>query len=1246
MLFAYLPTQKETHLKFLIQARYQTTPARDNIPKPSENPWNRWLVKETANYLPEILEQLKTSGLLEPAFFNILPLKGEVENEFKPIAEALQKAMQERALVPTQSGGYAKANSKGIAIPRDIEYKYAKAQNVYYPHVEILRQLIENNWLNSESSWLHPEIRDTDEFRQCFKVMREAGVKEVAVSRVLEWLEERELDWFEAKSYEWLRFLYTYLKEQKSHSERIKKLPLIRLENGQHVCASNALVFLPPDTDERRAEIKPFLSNLPVLQSTLLKGEERNEIEAFFKSLGVRELQPEGIIREWIIPQYSQSNKPSAKENLLHVRYLFKVWDKFSGYGHRSLKEEIGKTPILQVYNGAQPETFDFVKPCDAYLPQAYTGDTDLETYFSVSNGEYWFVDSRYLDGYSNPKGWLKFLREIGAMDTPRVDKIEVTGNCEECQKRGITRERSTREFENGNFIDRYYSGHFDGAIEDFEFAGLLEVFNQISDHNKVNLSRSLWNLLIKAIEPLPSEKKSRWPQTSSRDAFFQCTYHRFYRDHLREFFDATFYRQLKETAWLPDEQGNLQVPINCFAPTDDNRKVLSDSVAYLHPDFDISENNETARWLAEKLGIHLNANTESVLHYLQTLSGTEVNVEKVEPLYRFLDGQGARRSEEFKQKPLIFTANPESHWWRSDEVFWEDKNEVLEKDRRCLKAHYPATLRYFFITLGVLEQASQRDYACRIQEIATTEQAADKKVCERLRRLYKCLTTSQKHEWEIIYDERCWLGKTGEEWGFFTRQELVLKDHPHIGEIFEGKVPFWTFGGLSDLTTYLEIEGCSQAKGEFDSEGDQEENTDWSEKVRNLRRYIYAFLHSPLLSEKPETEKFVEVLDQLSVCRVKELKVTYKLKGTPVPDRDPRPSFLDEQEAKLWLGLEENEDEYPELIGDALQDYFGVSELGRFVQDLLTPRKKQDRVLFNWKRKGLETKFLDEDPKDDEEKQIESLDEKLPDEPNGENADPVVDESDPGIPTDNGTSAIDKTDSRSTSEKSETDIDLASRIDNTDLPDMQVSTKTEDLTSQSTDIKSGHEVPKVNESLEVGNRDPNSTTKESGSHTYTPSKTSGTSQSGGHWKGTSNSDGSGVGGHGSHSGGGESEEHRTLKEYLADNPAQFGVGLKLVEIEYTFGSGDRVDILLKDGFGNPVTVEVETGFSSGTGKYVGVWQAVKYQHLAAMECGLACEEVRSILAAPEIPEDVKEKCKELGIEPVEVAHLRKNQGE
>ena len=150
-----------------------------------------------------------------------------------------------------------------------------------------------------------------------------------------------------------------------------------------------------------------------------------------------------------------------------------------------------------------------------------------------------------------------------------------------------------------------------------------------------------------------------------------------------------------------------------------------------------------------------------------------------------------------------------------------------------------------------------------------------------------------------------------------------------------------------------------------------------------------------------------------VSVQRVKELRVTYELKGISVSDPNPRQSFLDvtDQQAKLWVGLEVDKREYAEIIGDALQDHFGAKELGRFVEDLLTPTKNQDRVLSNWKRKGLETKFLDEDFKNDEEERIESIDEKLSDEPNSENTDPVVYESDLRVPTDNETTEIDKSD-------------------------------------------------------------------------------------------------------------------------------------------------------------------------------------------------------------------------------------------
>ena len=977
VLFSYFPTEKETHLRFFIQASYKTTLARENIEK--NNQWNRWLVRETAKFLPEILEQLKASDLLEPEFFNVLPLKDEVENEFKPIAEALQKAMRERAFVPTQGG------------------EYAKAENVFYPHHGFLRKFVECSWIYPNSSWLHPDIGRSG---RAFRVMHEARVKEINVSQVLNWLEKRDCNWFEARSNEWLRSLYDYLNDQKSQLERIngleriKKLPLVRLENGRHVCGSDA--FFSPDTDEAREEIAPFLDELPILQSTLLQGEKGHDIKSFLEKLGVRGLDPQEMIGKWILPQYSRCDKPSKEQNRLHVRYIFKVWDK---YEHRQLKAELCRTPILRAYNNGQPETYEFVKPYDAYLPEAYTGDTHLETYFSVSDNDVWFVDSGYLDDNSNSKEWLQFLKSMGTMDTPRVDKIEVVGSKEACKKRKITRELSTRRFEDGEFksVHRKSNQYFCGYIVDPCWVGWSQILTQIKKRNGVNLSCSVWNLLIKAIKAI-KPRSIRISIESARYEFFQGTYHWYYNTNRDEKFNSLFYRDLIDTDWLPDEQGEFHKPSELFAPTDENRELLGHSMPYLHPDFDVTQDNETAQWLAKKLKIALKPKIENVMNSLRTLSGTEVSVKQVEPLYRFLNQQSYRRftsitdggwTEEFKRKPLIFTPNPESRWWRVDEVFWEDKSEVLENDRRCLKAHYPAILKSFFINLGVSEQASQRDYACRIQEIATIEQAADKKVRERLRRLYKCFMTWQKNEWEIIYDDKCWLGKKGNEWEFFSRNQLVRNDHPYIVDIFEGGVPFWTFDDLLELTRYLEIEGCSQAKVEFHPEGDQEEDIDLSIKVRNLRPYIHAFLNSPRLCEAPAEIKSADVLNLLSVRFVEELKTTYTLKEIPRISPNPRPSSLEvtNEEVTLWLALAADKDDYASLIGDALQDYFGIKDLGRFTEHLLT--KTIDTVLNRWKLDGLRTDLCPSlpklDSKEGDKNTAKLVDKKLPDGTNSE---------------------------------------------------------------------------------------------------------------------------------------------------------------------------------------------------------------------------------------------------------------------
>ena len=133
-----------------------------------------------------------------------------------------------------------------------------------------------------------------------------------------------------------------------------------------------------------------------------------------------------------------------------------------------------------------------------------------------------------------------------------------------------------------------------------------------------------------------------------------------------------------------------------------------------------------------------------------------------------------------------------------------------------------------------------------------------------------------------------------------------------------------------------------------------------------------------------------------------------------------------------------------------------------------------------------------------------------------------------------------------------------------------------------------------------------------------------------GNSRGTTGGDGRG---HGRSGGGGPGKIHENLKDDLAHNPSQLGGGLRLVRQEHTFKSGDRVDILLMDSSDKPVTVEVKP-YCIPSGSDSEILQALKYKHLAADDYDIPCKQVRCILAAPEIPDDVMKKCRQLGIEP------------
>ena len=115
--------------------------------------------------------------------------------------------------------------------------------------------------------------------------------------------------------------------------------------------------------------------------------------------------------------------------------------------------------------------------------------------------------------------------------------------------------------------------------------------------------------------------------------------------------------------------------------------------------------------------------------------------------------------------------------------------------------------------------------------------------------------------------------------------------------------------------------------------------------------------------------------------------------------------------------------------------------------------------------------------------------------------------------------------------------------------------------------------------------------------------------------------------------GGGEGPVHRALKDCIAADPeAILGEpGLTLYCKEFSFPTGDRVDVLLQDRFGRFVAVEVEV--CCDVLELAGPLQCMKYRAMISYLFRRPLEEVRCFLVAHSIHNDVCDRCSSHSIE-------------
>ncbi len=132
--------------------------------------------------------------------------------------------------------------------------------------------------------------------------------------------------------------------------------------------------------------------------------------------------------------------------------------------------------------------------------------------------------------------------------------------------------------------------------------------------------------------------------------------------------------------------------------------------------------------------------------------------------------------------------------------------------------------------------------------------------------------------------------------------------------------------------------------------------------------------------------------------------------------------------------------------------------------------------------------------------------------------------------------------------------------------------------------------------------------------------------------------------------GGGEGPIHKALKAYVKESPLE-AIGEHLTYLaedltdpahqvlgdEIGFVTGDRVDLLMRDGEGRLVVIEVEPDI--GPSGHIGFHQAAKYWVLVAVANGLELDQVRRLVVARTIDAALGDHYREkYGIEPFEVS--------
>lgn len=506
-LVVFFPTVVESHLGFLVQGPYRTTPSRDNIP-PGE-PWNQHLVKETSSLLIEAMRWMRDNAMLDISALRCLPLDREKFPEgsrFTPMFDAVRQAFQEEALLPTFDGRHVTAHQAKLARTQEVRKLFSPEQVAALFDSEVAA------WLSSDITQdKAPEIRQY--------LMRELDIDEITPTKLVPSLTK---EFLEAQPDEWVLRLYEFLNGQDAAlRRRLGTVPLIRLDDGSHVAAhenGEAKAFLP----------SAIATGFPTVRRAVCR---TSEAIAFLSSLRITEPDPVDDVIRNVLPKYRKDEVSVDDDTYAgDIERIRAAFNTDSAIQKEKLRAALRETSFVMVIDAGDGKGY-VAKPDDIYIA------TDrLKQLFAGVDGIS-IVD----DAYDCLRGEniRELLESCGALRYPRP--LEAPNVLTRDEKLELRRQTGYETTSGAN--DRVVDWLLEG-IDD-----LIELLPKLPAEQRAERGRLLWESLGDL-----EERRGR----GVFDGFYTWSH---YGERKTPPFPAAFLRRINKASWVSNTNGELVPP-------------------------------------------------------------------------------------------------------------------------------------------------------------------------------------------------------------------------------------------------------------------------------------------------------------------------------------------------------------------------------------------------------------------------------------------------------------------------------------------------------------------------------------------------------------------------------------------------------------------------------------------------------------------------------------------------------------